>query len=143
MTTDIGITREQALAVFEYVRNKVVKLIDAMKGPYKDLPVVLVGGGAGLFSDTFFDSNARVPDFSAVANAYGAAVAQISATIDTVVCMDNRDDMIAQLERAACERAAERGAQCPTIKIVNKEIIPYSYVPGNKARVMITAAGDR
>ena len=143
ITTDIGISQEQALNVYEYVHNKVVRLIDTMKGPYKDLPVVLVGGGAQLFSDTFFDRSSMVPDHCAVANAYGAAVAQISATIDTVVCMDNRDQMIVQLEQEACDRAYECRAQRSTIKMVHKEIIPYSYVPGNKARVIMTAAGDR
>ena len=143
VTDDRGISREQALAVYEYVQNKISRLIDTMKGPYKDLPVILVGGGARLFGDTFFGSNTLVPEYCMVANAYGAAVAQISATVDTVICMDNRDQKIAQLKQDIYARAFERGAQSSTIKIVRQEIIPYSYVPGNKARVIITAAGDR
>lgn len=140
---DIGLSSLDAQRVFDVVKAKIVPLITKMKGQYKNVPIILVGGGAALFPEKFFGDTEIVPKYASVANAYGAACAQISATIDSVICMDNRDHELALMSENAQAQAVAQGALAHTVRIVQKDIIPYSYVPGNKARVIITAAGDR
>jgi N-methylhydantoinase A/oxoprolinase/acetone carboxylase beta subunit len=142
-TSDIGFSSADARRVFDCAKAKILPLIAKMKGQHKNLPVILVGGGATLFPEKFFGAAEIVPEYASVANAYGAACAQISATIDSVICMDNHDYEIALMAENARVQAVARGALAHTVHVVQKDIIPYSYVPGNKARVIITVAGDR
>lgn len=143
LTTEIELSKADAQRVFDYAKTKIVPLIAKIKGPNKNLPVVLVGGGAALFPEKFFSDVEIVPRYCSVANAYGAACAQIAATVDSVICMDNRDRDIALMTEDVMEQTIKRGAVASTVSVVQKDIIPYSYVPGNKARVIITASGDR
>lgn len=140
---DIAVTKEQAAIVFELAKRMLVPLISKMAGRHKDLPVVFVGGGASLFPKDFFVANAIVPQYANVANAYGAACARIAATVDTIVTLDSREIELERLCVEAFNRTRMRGANEKTIGIVQKEIIPFSYIPGNKARVIITAVGER
>ncbi len=127
--------------VMRHVTTEITYLIQILAGQeYGMLPVVVVGGGAllGLFND-----NVYIPEHAAVANAYGAALAEISATTDTVVSLDQRERVLDQLREQTCAQAILQGADAASTRIVYQDIIPYSYMPGNRARVIITAAGKR
>jgi N-methylhydantoinase A/oxoprolinase/acetone carboxylase beta subunit len=139
----IGISKSEAQVVLSKAQEEISDLITRIKGPHKDLPVILVGGGAALFNKNSFLDQCEIPEHFDVANAYGAACARIAATIDTVISLDKRDETLETLCAQASSMAESKGAQKETISIVQKEIIPYFYIPGNKARVIITAAGKR
>lgn len=107
------------------------------------MPIVMIGGGASLFPTKLLDSRFIVPPYAHVANAYGAALAQISAVIDTVVSLEDRQEVLAKLQQQAIQSAIQKGADYQTVKVEDIEIIPYHYMPNRMARVIVRATGNQ
>ena len=83
----------------------------------------------------------RVPHH-AVANAVGAAMAQISGDVDHVFREMERDALLVEAERMARERAVAAGAARDSLKVVDIESIPMSYMPGRAVRARVRVVGD-
>lgn len=131
----IGIT--EAKEILNKVSSSIIKGIDLMRGEKKDLPVISVGGGAGIA----FSCSTLTSDHAKVANAYGAALAEVSATIDTVVNLAKREEILDDLKEKAINMAIAKGAKNKETRIVDVQIVPYHYVPGKLARVVVIASG--
>jgi N-methylhydantoinase A/oxoprolinase/acetone carboxylase beta subunit len=101
----------------------------------------MIGGGAFLLPKKLFDSRFIIPQHADVANAYGAALAEISATVDTVVSLENRQKVLEELQQQAIQAAIEKGADFKSVNVVEVEIMPYHYVPNRIARVIVRASG--
>ncbi len=138
-----AVSSEQGRAVFDQVRDRIQELTVKIRGEYKDIPIVFVGGGSSLLPSDFFQEDRRLPDFFNVANAYGAALAEISGTIDATVSLQNRSEMLDKLGAQARQKAMDQGADRGTLKLVDQQIIPYSYAPNQMARVIIRYSGKR
>jgi hypothetical protein len=78
----------------------------------------------------------------AVANAVGAAIAQVSGEIDQIFQNLSRDEAIAAAGRLAEARAVEAGADAATLKVVDVEDLPLAYLPGHSLRVRVRVVGD-
>jgi N-methylhydantoinase A/oxoprolinase/acetone carboxylase beta subunit len=128
-------------AVINEAVRKIYELISKFSPEELQLPIVLIGGGASLLPKNLLDSRFIIPPYAHVANAYGAALAEISATIDTVVSLDNRQQVMDQLQEQAIQSAIQRGADYKTVKVVDINIIPYHYMPNRLARVIVRASG--
>jgi len=117
--------------------------VDRMKTEAGDLPLLAVGGGSFLIPDQVEGCSAvvRVPHH-AVANAVGAAIAQASGEVDQVFSGLSRDAAIAAAQTEAERRAVEAGAARDTLKMVEMEDIPLSYLPGDARRVRVRMIGD-
>ncbi len=133
----------QGEAIFDQVKGALNELILKIQGEYKDLPIVFVGGGCALLPASFFQEAYQMPPFFNVANAYGAALAEISGTVDTVVSLHNREEVLDALYEKAKQEAIDRGANAETLRLVDQQIIPYSYVPNQMARVIVRFCGKR
>lgn len=119
--------------------------VDRMKTSAAPLPVVLVGGGAILISAKLPSASEVVrPDHSSVANAIGAAAAQVGGEVDRVFAVEGstRDAVLDIAKREACERAIAAGAEKSSVKIVDVEDVPLAYLPGNATRIRVKAVGD-
>lgn len=116
------------------------RAIKTLRGAHT-IPAVLVGGGSFLFSQDFFTEPVIIPSHASVANAIGAACGKISATVDIVVSLDNKDPLSA-IRAQVYEKAERAGADPKTISIVDEVVLPYAYTEGNMARVMIMATGE-
>jgi N-methylhydantoinase A/oxoprolinase/acetone carboxylase beta subunit len=123
-----GKLTEQELAEFTaVVQQKLERIIDTMKTSPADLPVVLVGGGA-IIATTQLKGASKVlkPKWSQVANAIGAAIARVSAVVDTIRSTESKTTH--QLLEEICEEALEKtvaaGATRESVKIVEKETLP-------------------
>ena len=82
--------------------------VDRMKTSAEPLPVILVGGGAILVSrDLQSASTVLRPEHSSVANAIGAAVAQVGGEVDRVFAVEGttRDAVLGIAKREASDRA--------------------------------------
>jgi len=117
--------------------------VDRMKADASLVPLVVVGGGSFLVPD-------RVPGISevvhvphqAVANAVGAAIAQVSGEIDQVFQGLSRDEALAEARGLAEAKAVRAGADPGTLAMVEVEDLPIAYLPGNSLRVRLRVVGD-
>jgi N-methylhydantoinase A/oxoprolinase/acetone carboxylase beta subunit len=117
--------------------------VDRMKIDAAPLPVLAVGGGAFLVPDELpgISEVIRLPH-APVANAVGAAIAQVSGEVDQVFSGLDRDAAVAEASRIARSRAEEAGADPETLEVVEVEDLPLAYLPGDARRVRVRVVGD-
>ena len=77
-----------------------------------------------------------------VANAVGAAIAQVSGECDQVFTGLARDELLQEARQIAEARAVEGGADAATLKTVEVEDLPLAYLPGNAVRARVRVVGD-
>ncbi len=132
-------------SALEQMRTTIDETIDRMRLSADPVTVVVVGGGR-ILAHGPLSAAARVvvPPHHAVANAIGAAIAQVSGEVDRVVSLGDRDraEALAEARRAAEERAIAAGAKPDTIRVVDVEDIPLTYLPGNAVRVRVKVVGE-
>jgi N-methylhydantoinase A/oxoprolinase/acetone carboxylase beta subunit len=108
------------------------------------VPVLVVGGGSILVGEQIGAMAATRPPYFQVANAVGAAIAQISGEIDRVYALADlpREQALADARRQATDRAVEAGAAAQSVEIVEVEEVPLAYLPSNATRIRVKAVGD-
>ncbi|KAK0624799.1 hypothetical protein B0T17DRAFT_599446 [Bombardia bombarda] len=140
-----GALTDEELATFKtIIRQKLENAIDVMKTSPEDLPVILVGGGA-IIAPTNLKGASKVlkPEWSAVANAIGAATAGVSAVVDTVRSTETKTakQLLEEISKEAIQKAITAGATPESAKVVEMEELPLAYI-ANKTRFIVRAAGD-
>ncbi len=125
------------------MRQTIDVQVDRMKADASLVPLVAVGGGAFLVPDDLpgVSRVVRVPH-SGVANAVGAAIAQVSGEVDQIFSGMGREAAIEQATAVACRRAVEAGADEASLKVIDVEDLPLAYLPGDARRVRVRAVGD-
>jgi N-methylhydantoinase A/oxoprolinase/acetone carboxylase beta subunit len=141
--TLVSLSHNVGQSIFDQVRKSILQLVCKMQGESMNLSVILVGGGAGLLPASFLTIPYTIPPHFDVANAYGAALAEIAGTVDTVVSLQNREEILESLHEAAKQKAVDAGAKKETLRLIDQQIIPYSYIPNHLARVIIKYCGKR
>jgi len=140
----IGVDKDTVKMATQRMREMVEEVIDKMKTTAADMPVVLVGGGSILLPEQLKGASEVLrPDNFDVANAIGAAIAQVSGSIDGVfdVVTKGREAVIEEVKEAARQEALKAGAESGTIEIVELEEIPLAYLPSNAVRFKVKAVG--
>ncbi|KAB5551244.1 hypothetical protein GE09DRAFT_167168 [Coniochaeta sp. 2T2.1] len=136
---------EEELSKFKaVVKHKLEKIIDTMKTSPDDLPVLLVGGGAVIAPNELKGaSKVLKPRWSEVANAIGAAIAGVSAVVDTVKDTEKKTtaQLLEEIKLEAIQKVVEAGATRESVKIVEIDTLPLQYI-ANKSRFVVRAAGD-
>jgi N-methylhydantoinase A/oxoprolinase/acetone carboxylase beta subunit len=133
---------ERALAL---IHETVETSVDRMKTSVEPIPVLLVGGGSVLIARPIAGaSEVRKPANYAVANAIGAAIAQVGGEVDRVFSLEgsSRDVALAAAKQEAADKAIQAGARPDTVQIVDVEEVPLTYLPTNAVRMRIKAVGD-
>jgi N-methylhydantoinase A/oxoprolinase/acetone carboxylase beta subunit len=129
----------------DQIHRMVEAAVDRMKTSADPIPVILVGGGSVLISRPIAGaSEIQKPKNHAVANAIGAAIAQVGGEVDRVFMLEgsSRDEALAAAKREAIDKAVQAGADEQTVKVVDVEEVPLTYLPSNSIRVRIKAVGD-
>ncbi|KAG2143055.1 hydantoinase [Suillus clintonianus] len=145
---DESLVSEISQSIIEGAQSAIKKMLqnylDAMKTSSQDIPVYLVGGGSILAPDvlTGISRVHRFPHFD-VANAVGAAIAQISGIIDSFEDTSTTPivQVRADVEARAIAQAIASGADPHRVAIVESEVIPIAYTTG-RCRFYVKAAGD-
>lgn len=138
----IKITPEDCQNIMQDMLKKLSHAVERVQGcDESHLPIVVIGGGSALLPKS--EKDFIRPNHAHVANAYGAALAEIAATVDTVVSLKNRNYTLTNLQEQAKELARQNGANQQTTQIVDLQIIPYHYIPNQMARVIVTASGKQ
>ncbi len=132
-------------AVQDRIQEMINIGVDRVKTSAAPVPVIIVGGGSILVQREVAGASEIVkPGYYAVANAIGAAIAQVGGECDRIFSLESltRDDALAQAKQEATDRAVEAGASRATVEIVDVEEVPLAYLPGNATRIMVKAVGD-
>ena len=114
------------------IKARVETAIDSVKLSQDSVPVVLVGGGSILLGDNLAGASQVLrPENAGVANAIGAAIAQVGGQVERVYSLEagNRAEAIADCSAAAVKRAAAAGADPSTIEVVDVEEVPPHLPP--------------
>ncbi|MCD7107914.1 hydantoinase/oxoprolinase family protein [Rhizobium sp. DKSPLA3] len=108
------------------------------------LPVIVVGGGSILVDGPLSGLEVIKPAHFGVANAVGAAIAQVSGEIDRVYALAElgRDKALEDAKQRAVDAAIAAGAAPDSIEIVDVEDVPLAYLPGNATRIRVKAVGE-
>jgi N-methylhydantoinase A/oxoprolinase/acetone carboxylase beta subunit len=117
--------------------------VDRMKTDASAVPLVAVGGGCFLVPPALpgVSEVVHVPH-QAVANAVGAAIAQVSGEVDQIFQGISRDEAIDRARRLAEEKAVAAGADPETLVVVEVEDLPIAYLPGSALRTRVRVVGE-
>ncbi|WP_350274125.1 hydantoinase/oxoprolinase family protein [Kribbella sp. HUAS MG21] len=132
-------------AALARVAADIADAVERMRTSPDPLPVVAVGGGSILLPDDLPGSLAvHRPENFAVANAIGAAIAQVGGEVDRVYAIDpgRRDAVVDEARQEAVDRAVAAGADPAAVRIVDFDEVPIPYLPGNATRIRCKAVGD-
>jgi N-methylhydantoinase A/oxoprolinase/acetone carboxylase beta subunit len=142
---NIGLNSAQAQAVVQKACRQIYQSILRLRGKRHDLPVILVGGGSCFLHPLFqdFELKGWMPSEAAVANAYGAGLAEISSIVDKVVSLKEREKTLSGLKEQAKMEAMVKGADPSQVRIAGISILPFAYTSDALAKVVITASGPK
>lgn len=127
------------------IQEKVEVAVDRMKTSAEPCPVIVVGGGSILISQTVRGASEMIkPPHFAVANAIGAAIAQVGGETDRIFSLEkvSREEALTQARQEAFQKTVAAGADPATIQIVDVEEVPLTYLPSNATRIRMKAVGD-
>jgi hypothetical protein len=116
-----------------------------MRTSAEPLAIVAVGGGSVLLPDELPGYGpVHRPDNYAVANAIGAAIAQVGGEVDRIYVVEpgRREAILDEARQEAIDRTISAGAKPDGIRIVDFEEVPIPYLPGNATRIRCKAVGD-
>ena len=132
-------------AALARIAEDISDTVERMRTSPEPLPVVAVGGGSILMPDELAGcGKVHRPDHFAVANAIGAAIAQVGGEVDRVyaIAPGQRDAVLDDARQEAVDRAIAAGADPSQVRIVDFDEVPLPYLPGNATRVRCKAVGD-
>lgn len=117
--------------------------VDRARTAAQDVPLVAVGGGSFLVPDQLPGiSEVLRPDHHDVANAVGAAIAQVSAQLEEVVTLDgDRKEKLEAARERAIRRAVAAGAEESRTEIVELDEVPLAYMTEPIVRLRVKAVG--
>jgi N-methylhydantoinase A/oxoprolinase/acetone carboxylase beta subunit len=127
------------------IQTIIADAVDHVKISAEPIPVVLVGGGAVLVKDQIAGASSLTrPDHWPVANAIGAAIAQVGGEVDRVFSLEatTREAVLADARRQAEQKAIAAGARPGSVSVVDIDEVALTYMPGNATRVRVKAVGE-
>lgn len=131
--------------VLQEIQRRVEESVDQVKTTAAPVPVILVGGGSILVDDSLSGA-AQVlrPEHAEVANAIGAAIAQVGGQVERVFSLESMDrqQALAATRDEAISRAVAAGAEPNTIELVEVDEVPLTYLPSNAILIRAKAAGE-
>ena len=133
--------------------EKLVEILDKMvsdqvaraRTSNKDIPVIAVGGGSVMMPSKIDGLEVISPKHNDLANAVGAAIAQVSGQVSRVVLLNDdidRDSAIKEVTDEATTLAVKRHADPKSISVLTVSDMPLSYLPGNNLLINVTVVGD-
>jgi hypothetical protein len=140
-----GVSKSLAETVISEIQTRIEDVVDQLKLSAAPVPVILVGGGNILVKDSLAGaSDVLRPEHAGVANAIGAAIAQVGGQVEKVYSLSDvsREEALASAKQEATDKTVGAGADPATVEIVEVEEVPLAYLPSNAVRVRIKAVGN-
>jgi len=127
------------------IKRMIEDVVDQMKTDEKEVNVILVGGGSILVDPNWrlkgVEEVVMPPNFGC-ANAFGAATAQVSGTVDKIASFtpETKEKVREEFKQMAIKAAVDAGAIEGTIEVIPSDV-PLSYMTG-VSRMIYKAVGD-
>lgn len=140
-----GLDRDLVRSTVRHIQHAVSDAVERMKISSEPVPLIVVGGGGVLLEDHLGCASVVMrPEHFAVANAVGAAIAQVGGETDRVhsIVESGRLAALEQAKQEASQLAIKAGADPASIEIVEVEEVPLAYMPSNAIRIRVKAVGD-
>ena len=140
-----GLNPETLSAATRRISDMLNLGIERMKPSSDPLPVVLVGGGSILVTEPLATASEMLrPEHAGVANAIGAAIAQIGGETERLVSYEKvpRKDAIRDVTSEARRLAVSAGADGSTLRVADVEETAVSYMAGNTTRLRVKVVGE-
>lgn len=121
------------------------RTIESMKPNDQAMPVILVGGGSILVQEDLRAASQTLrPENAGVANAIGAAIAQIGGEAERLVSyrQQSREEVITEVTEEARQRAVAAGASKETIRVADMEETAIPYMDEGSTRLRVKVIGD-
>ncbi|MDP7592239.1 MAG: hydantoinase/oxoprolinase family protein [Litorilituus sp.] len=132
--------------VHKAMKARLESAIDQLKLSAEPVPVILVGGGAHLIAgDLKGTSEVIHPINSDVANAIGAAIAQVGGRVKRLFdykLEGGREKALEKAKKEAIDNAVKAGAKPGTVEIIELEEYPMTHVQSNTVDVKVRAVGQ-
>jgi len=129
-----------AATAWNIMQKKFYDLVESTRTDNSPIEVIVVGGGAGLvdaeaLSKALGGCSVTIPDYAAVANACGSALAQGVGEAESIADLSasNREAVLSKL-KAKAQALAGPGAH-----VIECEEVPLAYLPGKMTRVFVRA----
>ena len=133
--------------------DKLIEILDKMvsdqvaraRTSNKAIPVIAVGGGSVMMPIEIDGLEVITPKHNDLANAVGAAIAQVSGQVSRVILLNDeidRDSAIKDVTEEATRLAVKRHADPNSISVLTLSDMPLSYLPGNNLLINVTVVGD-
>lgn len=130
----------------ELIQTRIADAVDQVKLSGSDVPVIAVGGGAALVRDGLIGaSEVLKPEFSGVANAIGAAIAQVGGRVKRLFdysALGGRDAAIKLATKEAEDAAIAAGALPDSLRVVEIEELPMPYMETDCMDLRVRVVGD-
>ena len=139
------ISRDVIQSAMKTMRETLNHHIEMMKPDDTPVPVILVGGGAVLIQgDLPAASEVIRPENAGVANAIGAAIAQVGGEAESMLSYSamTRDKAIESVTQLAIDKALAAGADKKTVRTIDIEETEVPYMEGDMRRVRVKVVGD-
>ena len=140
-----GLERSFLEQASQEIQRRMETAIDQVKVSSSDVPIILVGGGSILAGDSLSGASQVLrPEHGDVANAIGAAIAQVGGQVERVYSLEStsRQDARADARAEAVNKAIAAGANPGTVEVVEIDEVPLTYLPSNATLVRVKAVGD-
>jgi N-methylhydantoinase A/oxoprolinase/acetone carboxylase beta subunit len=139
-----GLDARLVAGAMQVMHARLELAVDNSRVSADPIPIIAVGGGSILIPDRLGDTVVTRPSHFAVANAIGAAIAQISGEVDRVVSLEGstRLDALASAEAEARRKAISSGAVEDSLVVTEREEVPLAYLKGDATRVRVKVVGD-
>jgi len=140
-----SLPKETILAAQTTLHKMLNDNIEMMKPGSHDVPVILVGGGAVLVTqDLEATTTLHRPKYADVANAIGAAIAQVGGEAERMVSYrkTSREACLERVTLAATQQAISAGADETTIRTVDIEETAIPYMDDGATRLRVKVIGE-
>ncbi|THU96615.1 Hydantoinase/oxoprolinase [Dendrothele bispora CBS 962.96] len=127
------------------VKKLMESVVDRMKTSPEDCTLLLVGGGS-IIAPKRLEGVGEIitPPFHSVANAVGAAIANVSGEVDTIEVMQGKNlhVVLEKIKEEAKAKAVQNGADVETVRVVEVAVLPVQYVTNQATRLIVRAVGE-
>ncbi len=136
--------RESVKNCVARIQDMLAAAVDRVRTSNANITLLVVGGGSVLARSRLSDLVVTRPPHFAVANAVGAAMAQVSGECERLFELDmtSRDDAIETATQDAMRAAVAAGAKPESLTVVDLEAVQLAYMANNTTRIRVKVVGE-